>query len=327
MTTSLPERYIAATIKDLPPQLHAEVRLELEASIADAIEARVAQGEDRHSAQRAVLTELGDPAVLAADYTDRRLQLIGPRYYLSWWQLLKRLLAIVPAVVFVLAAFVQVLAGGDLGDILGEAIVATITAALHVCFWVTLVFAILERSDTDTGIDWNVDQLPEPREADSGRPDLIATLIFLGLMLVALVWDQVSGLLRFDGQPVPILNPELWPWTMLGLVALIVLEIGFAIALYIQRRWNVTLAVLNTVLAVLVLTWVITLLARGTLFSAAFVDLWLGNNVTGDTLSTLAVIIGFGAGVVAVWDIIDGWIKTPRDTRSRRLQQQPTPTK
>lgn len=187
--------------------------------------------------------------------------------------------------------------------------------------WATLVFAIMERSDADTGISWSVDQLPEPREDHPGRPDLIASLIFLGFVLIALVWDQIPGFIRIDNQPVPILNPELWPWAMIGLLALIALEIGFAIVLYLNRRWSVPLAIINTVLAAAFFTWVVTLLTAGTLFSVDFVDLWVANNVADDTLYTLAVLFGFGVAVISVWDAIDGWVKTYRDTRSRTAQQ------
>lgn len=321
MTSTLSERYIAATVKDLPAELHAEVRPELEASIGDAVEARISQGEGREAAERTVLTELGDPAILAAEYADRPLQLIGPRYYLMWWNLLKRLLAIIPAVVFAVVALVEMLTGGDLGSVLAESIVATISAILHVCFWVTLVFAIMDRSGADSGITWDVDQLPEPREEHAGRGDLIASLIFLGLMLVALVWDQVPGFFRVDDQPVPILNPELWPWMMLGLVALIAVEAVFAIVLYVQRGWNVALALINTALAVLFLSWTVTLLFRGEFFSAEFADLWLEHNVADAALNTLAVMVGFGVAVICVWDSIDGWLKTFRNTRSVTAKQ------
>lgn len=83
MKTSLSERYITATIGGLPEDLHNDVRAELEASIADAIAARVGADQDRDAAERAVLTEWGDPAVLAASYAERPLQLIEPRYYLT----------------------------------------------------------------------------------------------------------------------------------------------------------------------------------------------------------------------------------------------------
>lgn len=56
-------------------------------------------------AEREVLTDLGDPAVLAAGYVDRSPQLIGPRLYLTWSRLLKRLLSIVPSIVFTVVVF------------------------------------------------------------------------------------------------------------------------------------------------------------------------------------------------------------------------------
>jgi len=323
MTTPLPERYIAATVKYLSPELQAEVRPELHASIADAVEAQVAQGEDYETAERNVLTELGDPAVLAASYSDRTLQLIGPRYYLSWWCLLKRLLLIVPAAVLGVVAFAQLLAGGDLGDIIGGSIGAAVTAGLHVCFWVTLVFAILERSDADTGITWDVDQLPEPRQEHPGRPDLIASLVFLGLMILVVLWDQIPGFIRTGDQSIPILSPALWPWAMLGLFGIIGLEIAFAILLYAKRQWNATLAIINTVLAVLFFSWVISLLVRGELFSEVFLELAVDNAVSGGSLYTIAVIFGFSVGIICVWDIIDGWVKTYRAGASDAAEQQP----
>ena len=72
MTATLTERYIGATIRSLRPDAQADVRAELEASIADAIDARVEQGEAPDDAERAVLTELGDHGILAAGYAERR---------------------------------------------------------------------------------------------------------------------------------------------------------------------------------------------------------------------------------------------------------------
>lgn len=316
MKTSLSERYITATINELPAEMHDDVRAELEASIADAITARVEQGEDRETAEHAVLSDLGDPSILAASYADRPLHLIGPRYYLTWWRLLKRLLVIIPPIVFVVVAFAQVLAGGNIGEILAEAIVATISTILHVCFWVTLTFVIIERSGGDLGLSWSVDNLPEPKENGRGKSDLIASLVFIGLVLVALIWDQTRTFIRTDGDAIAVLNPELWPWAMIGLIGLLVSEAIFATALYTRGGWNPMMAVVNTVLAVAFFSWFITLVVRGDLFSAEFISLWSENGVDGDSLNTLAVIFGFGVATISLWDIIDGWVKTIRAHRT-----------
>src|SRR5690625_6844519 len=109
----------------------------------DAVDARLERGQPREAAERVVLTDLGDPAVLAAGYADRSLQLIGPRFYLTWWRLLKRLLIIVPIVVFTVVVFVEILSGGEFGEVLDGAIPATITARMLVCMLYTLVFFYL----------------------------------------------------------------------------------------------------------------------------------------------------------------------------------------
>src|SRR5699024_1886319 len=316
MKTSLSERYITATINELPAEMHDDVRAELEASIADAIMARIEQGEVRETAEGAVLTELGDPSLLAANYADRPLHLIGPRYYLTWWRLLKRLLVIIPPIVFVIVAFAQVLAGGNIGDILAEAIVATISTILHVCFWVTLTFVIIERSGGDLGISWSVDNLPEPQDARHGKGDFIASLVFIGLMLAALIWDQTRAFIRIEGESVAVLNPELWPWAMISLFCLLVVEAIFALVLYTRGGWNFLMAAVNTLLSMAFFSWFITLLVRGELFSAEFTNLWSDNGVHEDNLYTLAVIFGFGVAVIAIWDIIDGWVRATRANRA-----------
>ncbi|MEO2098896.1 MAG: permease prefix domain 1-containing protein [Brachybacterium sp.] len=120
MSATLTERYISATIRSLPAESQEDVRAELAASIADAVEARTEQGEDPGAAEREVLTGLGDPAVLAAGYADRPLHLLGPRYYLTWRRLLILLLWIVPACAFVGVGLSQALIGADGGTIAGD---------------------------------------------------------------------------------------------------------------------------------------------------------------------------------------------------------------
>ena len=98
------------------------------------VEGRTAGGQDAAAAEREVLTELGDPDTLAARYADRRLQLIGPTYYLAWERLLKLLLSFVPALVGVLVGLVEALDGGS-G--IGKGIVRRHQVAVQIAFWVT----------------------------------------------------------------------------------------------------------------------------------------------------------------------------------------------
>jgi len=327
-TATLTERYISATIRSLRPEAQADVRAELEASIADAIEARVEQGEAPESAERAVLTELGDPGVLAAGYADRPLYLIGPRFYLTWWRLLKLLLMIVPVCVLGGVALGQTISGAPVGEIISTSLIATGGAILHICFWTTLVFVILERTNSATAIEkWDLDQLPEPSQNGAGRSELIASLVFLGIAVGALLWDRFRGFVFVDGEGLPILDPQLWPWGIGVLLLIIAAEAVFAVVLYRRGRWSTGLAVANTILALAFLAWVLVLLLSGDLVNPAFLahvtaaggeGFAAGQAESADEgglFRILAVLLGFGVAAGVVWDIVDGWIKAARARR------------
>lgn len=315
-TTTLSERYISATIRSLRPTVQADVRAELEAAIADAIEARVEQGEESDAAERAVLTELGDPGILAAGYADRPLHLLGPRYYLIWWRLLTLLLIIIPACAAVGVAIAKLIEGASIGDVIGAVVVVTLSVVVHVCFWVTLVFVVLERTGADTGETWDVDQLPEPTENGAARSDMIASLVMLGVLIAAVLWDATRGFFPTGGDPIPVLNPGLWPWGMVVLFGILVADALLAVAVYVRRRWTAGLAAVNTALSIAFAVWAVVLLVRGELLNPEFVQLvFADNGVEVDTLHVLTMITGVGIVAVQAWTIIDGWMKTWRGRR------------
>lgn len=315
-TSTLTERYIGATIRSLTPELQDDVRAELEASVADAIDARLEQGESPAEAERAVLTELGDPGILAAGYADRPLHLIGPKYYLVWWRLLKLLLIIVPICAFGGVMLGQLIDGAPTGEIIGTSVVAALGSIVHVGFWVTLVFFIVERTGADTGVRWDVDQLPEPTQNGAGRSDAIASMVFLALGVGAVFWDAFIGFFPTGGEPIPILDPALWPWGITFFLALFAAEALLAVVVYAQRRWTIGAAVVNTLLAAVFAAWSLTLLVRGELLNPEFLSyVFSDNGVTDETMRVLTVITGFGLVAFPIWDIVDGWIKTVRARR------------
>ena len=316
MNTELTERYLRAAVAGLPTRTQEDVRAELTASIMDATEARIDQGEDPAEAERAVLVELGDPAILAAEYADRPLHLIGPRYFLVWRRLLRLLLWIVPAVATIGVALSQALVGAPLGTVIGESLGVGIGAIVHVAFWVTVVFVVLERNGAETGVDWDPDQLPELQSSGSGRADAIASLALTALFAAAVLWDQLRGVVRIDGESLSVLNPGLWPGWILALLALLAAEVALGVTVLVRRRWTGTLATLNTALAVLFMSWTFTLVGRAELVNPEVVDLVLrGNGVDEATLRIITVLFVVTVLGASLWDIIDGWLKTARDRR------------
>src|SRR6478736_5334921 len=75
---TLTDRYVAATLRRVPADQHADLEQELRASVADAVEAKVEAGTDPARAETDVLNDLGHPDRLAADLAGRPLYLIGP---------------------------------------------------------------------------------------------------------------------------------------------------------------------------------------------------------------------------------------------------------
>ncbi len=317
MTATLTERYIDAVIRSLPPASRDDVRTELEVSIADAIEARAATGVTPEISERDVLTDLGDPGVLAAGYADRPLHLIGPRFYLTWWRLLKVLLAIVPAVSMGGVVLSMVLSGAPVGGIIGSAISVGLAVVVHLAFWVTLVFAVLERTSGATvPTAWGVEMLPEIRHRGAGLSDLIASLVFLAAGVGVLLWDRIRGLAYIDSEWLPVLAPELWPWWIVGLLAIMAAKTALVISVYRTGRWSAMFAALNTALAIAFAVPAMALLVAGQLLNPEFIAVvFTDNGVTAETLRILATIVGAGIIGFGLWDIIDGWLKTIRDNR------------
>lgn len=316
-TITLTDRYVDAAMRTVPEAQRADLAAELRGSIDDQIEARVADGEDRAAAERAVLTELGDPERLAARYTDRPLWLIGPRYFLTWWRLTKLLWAIVPACAAFGVALGQTLSGAGFGEIAGAVASVVLAVIVHIGFWTTLVFFIVERSarGADAGLvgEWTPDQLPEPRQKGAGLSDLVASLIFLAVASGALLWDHFIGLAYSPATGwMPFLDPDLWPWWIGGLIAVLVLEALLAISVYAKGRWDIGSATVNVILNVVVAGGVLYLLVNGLLVNPAFFDEVIPADAIEPLTTVVPTIIGFGVVAIAAWDSVDAFLKALR---------------
>jgi hypothetical protein len=315
MESTLTDRYIQAVIRTIPEQQRGDVAAELRGSIADQLEARLAAGGALDDAERDLLNELGDPDKLAAGYADRPLHLIGPRYYLEWWRLLKLLLAIVVPLAAFGIALGQTLAGTPIGGIIGSTIGGAITVAVHLAFWTALVFALVERSDeARTAIaPWTVDRLRAENPYTGARfVDMIVSVVFLAIAAVALVWDQLVGAVYLGGRWMSFLSPELWPWWAGALLIAIGIDAVLLIVVFLAGRWTYALAAVNAVLNVVVAVPAIWLLSHDMLLNKAF---WLEVIPNGDAekvYAILSVLTGFAIAGIAVWDTLDAFLKARR---------------
>jgi hypothetical protein len=309
---SLTDRYLAATLRSVAAPRRGEIATELRTSIEDMIEGRLAAGLTAGAAERAVLTELGDPDQLAARYAGRRLQLIGPRYYLIWLRLLRLLLSVVPGVVGIVVGVVEATARDNAGGAIGAGIAAALQTAVQTAFWITLVFAVLERVDTPLHLPaWTVDQLPDSSvERTVKLADTCASIAALLLAIGFLIWQHFESVLTGDGNRLPLIDPALWRSWLPVLLAVLVASIGLEIAKYRAGRWTRRLVAVNAALDLAFAVPVVWLLLSHRLLNPGLVQrfAWLREGGVDDVARVGVVVIA----AITIWDVIDSAVKARR---------------
>jgi hypothetical protein len=325
---TLTDRYVWAVLKSLPESKRSDIDRELRASIADDVDARVAAGETPDAAERAVLTDLGEPMRLAAGYAGRPLALIGPDLYVDYVRLLKLLLVFVIPIVAITMFVINALTGAEPGGLIGGTIGIVLNVGVHLIFWVTLAFVLVERAGTakTSGLKNNApfdpDELPAIATGTTGgRSELIASLVFALLVPVALVWQQISSNFEdADGSPIPVINPALWSFWLPYLIALAVLTAIFAVVLYRVGRWTWPLVVVKAALTIATIGPIIWLVATGVALNEAYLDRlgWadlVAAGSPGATISSIALV------AIAGWAIADSVINTVRTEPAARAER------
>ncbi|RWZ59547.1 hypothetical protein ELQ92_11990 [Labedella populi] len=320
--TSLTDRYVAATVRSLPETQRADVERELRASIEDDVDARRESGADPETAEREVLIGLGDPAALAARFSERPLYLIGPTNFLFYRRSLITLLAIIVPIAALGSGLVHALTGEGIGSVVAAAVVTALSAAMHIGFWVTLVFAILDWTGASKNgplVRWNLDMLPDAPEKRALRSDAVTSIVWLGILLAFLVYAQFFPIAWNVDGPVrePLLAPALWGFWLPYLLVLIVAEVVFVLVTYRRGAWSRLLAVVNAVLAAAAVVPIAALALAGDLVNPDFLAAfdWADAENTRSVAGIITAVVALGIGA---WDAIDGFVRAARSPRRRR---------
>ncbi|MBX3094930.1 MAG: hypothetical protein KF680_10405 [Cryobacterium sp.] len=323
-TATLTERYLHAATRGLPETQRAEIRQELAERIGDDIDARVRAGADPTEAETLALTELGDPDVLVAQYLDRPQFLIGPQLFPTWKRLLRVLALTVIPTVAVFFTLAQTLAHKPFGEIVGSTVVVLIMLTVHLGFWTTLVFAVLERSlDGKPIMEWTPELLPEITDSSRNtvRIDVASNLVFIALFATGLFAHTLVLPFRDSaGETVPLVQPDTWAWLPWYLTAVLVLDATFWMLLARRGHWNYWFVALRTVLSLANAIPVAWLFATDRLFNHEFLALTGWNNWQELVSSggVLAIVFAFfTVGISAIWPI-DAFLKARHAGRGGR---------
>ncbi|MGG0456363.1 HAAS signaling domain-containing protein [Bacillus mycoides] len=327
---SLIDIYVEEVAKRLPEKNREDIILELRSTIEDML-----PDDYNEDDERSVLEKLGSPVSLANGYLDRPMHLIGPRYFDVYMTLLKMIIPI--AVVIALISMVAENFIGYSGDqavlnvilkMIGEGIGRTLEVGLQVFFWVTIVFAILERTDkekdahplTTSFKKWTPDDLKSisyiPKKKAISKFEVFGglmwtavwtTLYFYANHLVG-VYEGTENGLNFVA---PTFNQDVllqyWPIV----VIMIVLEIAMSLYKFIQGQWTNKMAIWNAILQLAATIAFIVIVINPNLLNEDFVT-YVANIFTISSTEFKSWLIGgslFFFILSAVLNIIDGFRK------------------
>jgi len=269
------DRYVYAVTRELPRAQREDVAEELRGMIEDMATDRAKGKKPSQADIVAVLKELGRPEVLALKYRQTRDYLIGPKWYGLYVKILKQLLAIVPAIIMVIVGMVALAEGKTVGETVLEALGSGLTGVVHIAFWVTAVFAVIEWSGTDidniAGKEWSPEELPElPKKRQISIADAVCGLALM-IVFVGVVLFAISFPAAWTGATVPTLNSDLWNGWMPAFLALsaasLVLE-AFKLKL---GNWVPTLAAGNVVLSIAWAVFIVLLVTSQQVINPAFI--------------------------------------------------------
>lgn len=319
--SELIDRYVTAATGRLPSSQRADRAAELRETIAAMLAAR---GSADEQAERDVLAELGDPAVLAARYAGQPRYLIGPALYAPYIKLLRTLVVIVASVVFAATLFAELLAATDgAGWAILRALGAAIQTGVAIAFAVTLVFALLERAGkgvTEIGLSekrWSPESVPAAggkRQITLG--EFIASLVFLTVLVALVVWQQSHSPYTAAGEVIPFLDPSLWEAWIPVFFVLIAINMGIEVWKYVAGHWTLPLVVVNVLMNVFFAGFVVLLLETQQVVTpdfAAALEAEVGADVPWELTRVALIVLVVG---IAVLDTVDSVVKYMRGRRA-----------
>ena len=311
--STMTDRYVWGVMRAVPERQRADLEPEIRALVADAVEARAAStpGDDA-SVERAALVELGDPELLAARYTDRSLYLVGPGYYLDYRYLLSLLLTIVVPTVTLATMVAGFRAGMSVAPVVLNGVYAGLSVGIQLAFWVTLVFALVERYGARRAAPltaWTPDRLPSvPSPSRLGAGEAVASVVGSVILIGVIIWQPPFSA---DGGTVPFFNPALTTTWGAWFIGVAVLQIAFTVLVYAARRWTWPIATVNAALDAAFAIPAVWLLQSEQLLSPA-VKAEMERVGAGAAMApTMAVASVAIIGAVA-WDALDGFRRARR---------------
>ncbi|WP_163195687.1 HAAS signaling domain-containing protein [Clostridium thermarum] len=310
------ERYLYAVTSRLPEDTREDVKRELQANIEDML-----PDDPSEADVRKVLERLGNPTRLADEYRQVKRYLVGPGLYDKYISVLK-LVVMITCVVFSIFALLEEVVKTPVDSsiismtvgIIVSVIVAIVEGVFQGAFWVTLTFAIMERTGADAGTnpfnkkEWSINDLPplpEKMKRTISRGEtifsMICTVFFTALLYLN---PELIGVYTGGSRGLTLAAPLLVTEVLRKyiFVILVLAAVQFVILIYkfIMPHWNRPLAIASAAHNAAVCILVLAMVSNKSLISPDFIS-WLAN-ITKTSISKISDdIVKFSWGFAVIF--------------------------
>lgn len=324
------DRYVDAVTARLPENMREDIMRELNANIEDMLPENPSEEDVRR-----VLEKLGSPVKLANEYSPKKRYLIGPELYDSYISVLRLVITILAAVVVFSSLISEIfnprveegLVSLSVG-IFVKIIVSAVEGVMQGFVWVTVVFAILERTGVNEGQmpfakkKWTVDDLdkePVSKKRKISRGETIFSMVWVVLFTSILYFSpQLIGIYGKRGDGI-VLTAPLFENGRLGsymfmIILIAVLQFSILAWKFIAMKWSIPLAVGNTFINIVVCILLFVMVSDSSLINQNFVTSFA--DLTKIPLSEVSSgwswglkMFGVVFVVISTWDSISGFLK------------------
>lgn len=318
------DKYVYAATKNLPDKTRKDVSRELRANIEDMLPENPTEKQVKE-----VLLKLGDPKKLANEYSPTKRYLIGPGLYYNYISVLKLVTSIVAIVFACIALFEGAFSPTASGSLLGisietfvNIIVSVIDGIVQGALWVTITFAILERTGANKDKEWSPDDLPEiPVSSKSkiSRGETVFSMFWTVLFTVLVYFKPqlIGAYIKGDNgvtQTIPLFDMEGLRRYVYIIIIFAIIQLGIFIWKFISKHWNMSLAIANTALNAALCIFIVVMVNDNSLFNADFIPTIADHTRTSVTKVTSiwsSGIRGFSIVFIAIslWDSVATFLK------------------
>lgn len=264
MNHDLIERYIYAATRRLPQKQRGDVAQELRGLIDDMLNERCGNVTPTEKDIRVILTELGTPQELSAQYDeDAKKCLIGQPYFSTYKFVLRIVLLAAAVGITMVSLMLQMLEPQEWYAAIGTWLAMVYNCLLAAFTIVTLLFAFFYHKGVQITEPFNFDDLPPvpKRTQEISKWECIAGIIFcVTFVVLFLVAPQVMGFVTGqNGLRIPMFSVsalrETWYIIILFAICGIIRESVQLLEGRYNQRVLIATAVTNAISAVLSIWW------------------------------------------------------------------------